>query len=209
MKPVLFSTFVFIALAGAGCADMQNRPNSAVPGSTYVNAVRNSGSYGNQSIEARTRVGGERTWQGRKVFVYERPANPQGDLVTDAATGNWIAFAKGDTPTASWEPPIGFDWPLAVGKTWTRKHRFTNHVTKQSFEFTGTWKVEAQEAVTVRAGTFQAYKVVYSDTLGNENTMWSSPEIGIFVKSSNRRTAKHPAGPGTQEIELVSRPAMP
>lgn len=208
MKRIHLSACLVAVVALAGCAGTQNRPNSATPGATYVNAVRNTGSFGNQTMENRTRVGGEKMWQSRKVFVYERPGHPQGDIVTEPDTGRWIAFAKGDGPLLTWEPPIGFNWPLTVGETWTRNHKFTNHATKQSGEFTGTWKVEAYEAVTVPAGTFQAYKVLYSDTLGSENSSWLSPEVGIFVKSNNRRTARHPAGPGTQDSELVSRPAM-
>jgi hypothetical protein len=38
----------------------------------------------------------------------------------------------------------------------------------------------------------------------NENVVWFSPELGIFVKQNLRRTAKHPAGPGTRDSELVS-----
>lgn len=208
MKSIRLSACLVVALIAAGCADMQNRPNTATPGSTWLNAIRNTGSYGNQNIEFRTRVGGEKMWQGRSAFVYERPANPQGDLVTERDTGRWIAFAKGDTPIVSFDPPLGWNWPLTVGGTWTSKHRFTNHATKQSSEFVGTWKVESYEEVTVRAGTFKDYKVVYSDTTGTENTSWSSPEVGINVKSTSRRSAKHPARPGTNDIELVSRPAM-
>ncbi len=209
MNRMLFSTIVLAATALAGCADMQNRPNTAAPGTTWTVAVRNTGSFGNQNIETRTRVAGEKIWLGRPAFVYERPGNPAGDIISDPENGRWIALAKGDAPIVSFDPPLGWNWPLAVGETWTRKHKFTNHATKQSGEFVGTWKVESYEDVTVRAGTFRAFKVVYSDTTGNENTTWYGPELGINVKVNGRRTAKHPAGPGTNDIELVSRPSMP
>lgn len=205
----LIGAGLLAALALAGCAGMQNRPNSVTTGATYVNDVRNTGSYGNQNIQARTRVGGERVWQGKKVFVYERPGHPQGDIFTEPDTGRWIAFVKGDSPLISFDPALGWNWPLTVGETWTRKHRFTNHATKQTTDFTGTWKVEAYEAVTVPAGTFQAYKIFYTDTLGVEDITWWSPDVGVGVKGSTRRPAKHPAGPGTTVRELLSRPTMP
>ncbi len=209
MKPIRFTASLLVALVAAGCAGGQNRPNTATPGSTWMIATRNTGSYGNQNIETRTRVGGEKMWQGRPVFVYERPGNPQGDIVTERDTGRWIAFAKGDTPIVSFDPPFGFNFPLTVGETWTRKHRFTNHATKQSSDFVGNWKVESYDDVTVRAGTFKAYKVVYFDTAGTtENTSWWSPAVGVNVKSTSRRSAKHPAGPGTNDVELVSRPTL-
>jgi hypothetical protein len=57
----------------------------------------------------------------------------------------------------------------------------------------------------VPAGTFKAFKVTSSDTLGNENVVWFSPELGLFLKQTLRRTEKHPAGAGTRETELVSQ----
>lgn len=192
----------------AGCAAMQNRPNTAAPGSTYVQAVRSTGSFGNVNAEQRSRVIGERTWQGRKVFVYENTATG-GSLITEPESGRWIAFARGDTPTLSWEPALGWDFPLEVGKSWSRKHRVTNHANKTTTDFEGHWKVEAYEDITVRAGTFKAYKVVYTDSVGTETTTWWTPEFGLFIKNLSRRTGKHAAGPGTNETELVQRPALP
>lgn len=204
----LIGAGLLAALAIAGCAEMQTRGNMAAPGSTYVNAVRNTGSYGNVNAEQRLRVAGERMVQGRKVFVYENLTTGV-NVVADADTGNWIGIFRGDTPLQTWDPPLGYQHPLAVGKTWTRKHRFTDHVNKRDVEFTGTWKVEALEDVTVRAGTFKAYKVVYTDNIGNENVQWYSPEVGLFAKQSNRRTASHRLGAGTNDSEMVQRPAAP
>lgn len=209
MNRMLFSIIVLAATALAGCADMQPRPNSLAPGTTWVNAVRSTGSYGKENGELRTtRVAGERIWQGRKVFVYENTTTGISTF-TDPDTGRWIATARGDQPLLSFEPPLGWDRPLEVGKTWSRKHKFTNHATKTSGEFVGNWKVEDYEDVTVRAGTFRAYKVVYSDNLGTESVVWWNPETDVWVKQSNRRSARHPAGPGTNDFELVSRPALP
>jgi hypothetical protein len=100
---------------------------------------------------------------------------------------------------------LSWEWPIEVGKTWTKKYTITIHATKQTIPFEVRQKVEAYEDVTVPAGTFKAFKVVTSDTLGSENINWFSPELGIFVKTTLRRTAKHPAGAGTRETELVSQ----
>lgn len=209
LKPHAAACVSTVALVfAAGCTVLGNRPNTATPGSTWLIAVRNTGSFGTQNIETRTRAGGERMWQGRRVFVYERPGNPQGDIVTEPGMGGWIALAKGDSPILSFDPPLGWKWPLVVGKSWSTKHRATNHATKRSGDFVGSWNVESYGPVTVRAGTFDAYKIVYTDTAGSENTSWWSPDLGVNVKSSSRRTAKHGAGPGTSELELVSRPTM-
>lgn len=208
MKMMQKSLMVLAALALAGCADMQPRPNSLAPGTTWVNQVRSTGSFGNVNEQRRTRVAGERMWQGRKVFAYENVTAGVG-TVTDPDTGRWIALVRGDAPVFTWDPPIGWERPLEVGKTWSRNHKVTVHANKTTIDFTGNWKVEALEDVTVPAGTFKAYKVVYSDTLGNEDVTWWCPEADVFVKVSNRRTAKHRSGPGTNDIELVQRPTAP
>jgi hypothetical protein len=51
--------------------------------------------------------------------------------------------------------------------------------------------------------------VRFTDTLGSENLTWFSPDTGGIVKVNARRSATHPAGAGTSESELVTRPAMP
>ena len=81
----------------------------------------------------------------------------------------------------------------------------TIHATNQTIPYQITQKVEAYEDITVPAGTFKAFKVSTSSTLGEENVNWFSPELGIFVKSINTRTAKSAAGPGTRETEIVSQ----
>ena len=48
------------------------------------------------------------------------------------------------------------------------------------------------------------FKVSTVNTLGDDNVLWFSPELGIFIKQMNRRTDKHPQGAGTQNIELLS-----
>jgi len=208
MKSMRWSLTLAAALAVAGCAEMKNRPNSHEVGTTWLTAVRNTGSFGNVNAEQRIRVLGERTWQGRKAYVYENTSTGV-STVTEPDTGRWIAFAKGDTPLLSWEPALGWDFPLEVGKTWSSKHRVTNHGNKTTTDLVGNWKVEAYEDVTVRAGTFKAYRVRYTDSLGTDNTTWWSTDTGGFVKVSGRRSAAHPAGAGTNDTELVQRPAAP
>ena len=114
-------------------------------------------------------------------------------------------LAPDDKPILTYDPPIGFDFPLEVGKTWTKSYQVTVHATKQTIPVDGTWKVESYEDVTLPAGTFKVFKVSYSDTVGNENVQWFNPALGVFVKQSLKRTAKSPSGPGTRESELISQ----
>lgn len=168
-------------------------------GSTWVTAQRNTGSYGSKNEQVSTKLG-ERMWQGKQVNAFE---TSQGTLVGER-DGNWLGVISGDKALMTWDPPIGFDWPLKVGKTWTHNHRVTYHAKNQTIPYQLTQKVEAYEDVTVPAGTFKTFKISSSSTLGQEDVIWFSPELGIFVKRINTRTATHAAGPGRQETEIVS-----
>ena len=66
-----------------------------------------------------------------------------------------------------------------------------------------TGKVEAYEPVTVRAGTFNTFKILCKGP-GYEDTYWSSADYGMFLKTNLRRLPDHPQGPGTQEREVVA-----
>jgi hypothetical protein len=99
MKPMQWSLSLAAALAVAGCAQMQQQPVFHAPGTTWVNAVRNTGSYGNVNAEQTIRAAGERMWQGRKVYVNENRTTGI-SFIRDRDTGRWIANARGDTPPA-------------------------------------------------------------------------------------------------------------
>lgn len=211
MKP-RFSLTVKAAVTGmaaslliAGCAMMQPKAERymAPPlGSTWVTNRSDTGSFGssNRQIQGKR---GERMWQGRQVITFE---GADGTIIAlPDGTGAWVGIFKGDTPLVTFDPPAGWQWPLEVGKTWNRSHTMTMHGAKRSVPVQQTQKVEAYEEVTVPAGTFKTFKVRTTDNIGNDNVVWFSPDLGLFVKQTLRRTDKHPAGPGTRETELVSQ----
>jgi hypothetical protein len=192
-----------VALLSGGCASMAPKGERYVApplGATWVTARQDTGSYGSGSARVSGKRG-ERMWQGKQMITFEGP-----ELTLLAyPTGDWVSQVRGDTPVLTWDPPLSWNWPLEVGKTWTKKHSVTIHATQRTIPYEATSKVEAYEDVTVPAGTFKVFRVSYSDTLGNENVNWFSPDLGIYVKTSLKRTAKHPAGAGTRETELVSQ----
>jgi hypothetical protein len=203
LKMQMASAGLALAMVSGGCAMMAPKAERFVAaplGSTWVQEQHNSGSYGSNNVQVETRRG-ERMWQGQQAITYE---TPQVTILSEP-TGNWIGVVSGDKPLTTWDPPVGWDWPLEVGKTWTHNHRVTNHAKNQTIPFQQTQKVEAYEDVTVPAGTFKAFKISSSSSLGQENVVWFSPELGIFVKQINTRTGKNAAGPGRQEIEVVSQ----
>jgi hypothetical protein len=173
-------------------------PGLAPAGSTWVHERRDSGSFGSGTYLITTKSLGEQTWQGKKVYGYD---SPEGTLLLDSATTKWVAILKGTTPIQINDPPLGWNFPLWVGKTYTEVYNFK--FPNQTFTSEARWTVEAREWIKVPAGTFEVYRVTYSDTW-NENISWWSPELGIFVKIKNQRNAKHGAGVGVRESELYS-----
>jgi len=201
LKLQMVSLGLALAIISAGCAMIApkgERYVAAPLGSTWTQVKRESGSYGSKNAREQWRRG-ERMWQGRQVLTFE---GPQFTILAEL-DGTWIGFFKGDTPILSFNK-ASWQWPLNVGKTWTRDRTITFHAKKQTIPYQQTYKVEAYEDVTVPAGTFKTFKVRISSTLGQENVVWFEPKVGIFVKQINTRTAKHRAGPGTQEIEIAS-----
>jgi hypothetical protein len=202
MKLYLAIAGLTLVLVVGGCAMAPKGERYVVAplGTTFTSAYTNTDRYGSRTSEATTKIT-ERMWDGKRVTAFVSPTMTL--LVT--ADGAWPAIlTPDDKPIFSWDPPIGYDFPLEVGKTWTKSYRITIHAISQTFPFDNTVKVEAYEDVTVPAGTFKVFKISGSDTLGNESVTWFSPELGFVIKRIERRTAMNPFGPGTQESELIS-----
>ena len=200
--PLASASVAFAILLG-GCATTTSKTgNYVVPplGSTWVAARSDTGSFGSSSSQVTTRRG-EQTWQGMPVTTLETPGLTQ--HLNDK--GGIVAFVSGDKPIFSFDPAPGFAYPLEVGKTLTTDHQITIYPSKKIFPMQVTQKVEAYEDVTVPAGTFKAFRISWSESIGNENIYWINPETGITMKSILTRTAKFSAGPGRRENQLVSQ----
>lgn len=191
----------------AGCATtapVAERWNPPPVGASWEVAQRNTGSYG-RDVRFRMTRAGDGSWQGKPAVALKNSLGPT--IMADPATGHWHAVVAGDgKPVLSFSPPIGWAYPVKVGATSTARHRMTNHATGQTVEYDFTCRVEAYEKVTVPAGTFDAFRVNCRTNIGNEETYWSNPQNGLFVKTRLVRTAANPQGAGTQEAELVLAP---
>jgi hypothetical protein len=175
-----------------------DRPGLMPAGSSWVYEYRDSGSFGSGTMLMTTKSHGEQTWQGKKVYAYE---NPENTLLLDATTNKWVAILKGSTPIMIYNPPLGWDYPIWVGKTWTQVHNIT--LPNRTNTVDAHWKVEAMEEIRVPAGTFKVFRINYSDRF-NEIISWWSPDLGIFVKSKSQRKAESSLGQGIREAELYS-----
>jgi len=203
LKSRLLAVGIGVALAG-GCALMEPKVERYVAppvGTTWERSQTDTGSYGSGTTKLQSRRG-QATWQGAQVITFEGAVG--GLTVFAQQDGAWLGFFKGNTPVVTFDPPQLWAFPLEVGKSWAREQRMTIQAAKRTVTYYLTQKVEGYEDVTVPAGTFKAFKISTASSLGDENLIWFSPELGIFVKQSLRRTGQHAQGPGTREIVLVS-----
>jgi len=81
-------------------------------------------------------------------------------------------------------PRLLYEWPLTVGKSWEQSHRQERPVARTTTERTSLMTVDAEETVTVLAGTFRALKITWK----NKNTgaviyeMWYAPDVKQWIK---------------------------
>jgi hypothetical protein len=105
----------------------------------------------------------------------------------------------------AFEPPIDYAWPLQVGKTWASTHTVTLYPSGRTLALTNRYSVESWGDVTVPAGTFKAFKLLWSNNLGEVETRWVGVADGIpTLKRHVERPATHPQGAGVLDAELLS-----
>jgi len=75
-------------------------------------------------------------------------------------------------------------FPLSVGLSWDMKYRETRPLEQQTEEIERRCVAEAEEALTVRAGTFATFRIVCRDTRNDTwvSTLWYSPEVTHIVR---------------------------
>lgn len=195
-----------LALLTSGCAVLGPRADRWTPppmGASWEVAQTNTGSYGSDAVVRITR--GEGVWEGEPVVTLR---NSLGVTIMAGKDGHWRALVGPEGRTiASWHPPLGFEYPLTVGKSWVTPQQMMIGASRLAVAYDLACKVEAHEKVAVRAGTFDAFRIACTTTIGNEETYWTNPDMGVFIKTRLVRSEKNPFGAGTQESELVSAPA--
>ena len=205
----------FAALATlAGCGPRGASPKGPImgywtpapPGATWEVAERNTGSYGHDAQFTLTRE--DLRWKGTPVMALRASSGPT--IVAEPVGGRTIAVLgpEGD-PLLSYDPPVGWVYPLNVGKTWSQHEHMTLHAVGKIIEFDLNCEVEDYENLTVRAGNFNAFRIHCSSNNGSDETYWTSPRVGSFVKTQLLRAPSSPFGAGTQQTELVRRPSVP
>jgi hypothetical protein len=202
MSPLLFV---------AGCATAPptaDRMAIAPMGTLSTFHRKSSGSLGNFDSKV-VWTHAPTTWQGKPAILFSAPQ--QVSSVHDPAGFAVLANVSADgKPLMSFDPPVDYVWPLAVGKAWTTQYTVTVHATGAKLPLRRDYRVEAFETVTVPAGSFKAWKVSWKDSTGETETRWFSPEAGLAtIKRRVDRPATHPQGAGVLDGELVSHVPPP
>ena len=105
------------------------------------------------------------------------------------------AIVLRDTPSRH-----SYVWPLTVGKTWEQSNRQERPVDRTTLDRNSIWTVEAEETITVLAGTFRTMKISWKNknTGGLNYEMWFAPDVKQWVK------IREILSNGQRERELVS-----
>ncbi len=99
------------------------------------------------------------------------------------------------------------DFPLRVGKEWSQRLDLRAGATGAMLPYMNRWKVEAFEEISVKAGTFKAFRISWhQENLGpytwwGNSTLWWSPDAKAFVKRVAGTTS---SGGWGRDWELVS-----
>jgi hypothetical protein len=193
------------AFLSAGCATPPPTAEklAMVPMGTVTTYHRkSSGSLGNYDGKV-VWTHSATTWQGKPAIAFGAP-----QATTGMHDSSFNVLATLDPTGGSYVTnglPVGYQWPLQVGKAWSSSHTMTLVASGRTVPLKIDWKVESWGDVTVPAGTYKAYKLEWTDSLGEKETRWVSPTDGIAtVKRHVERPATHPQGAGVLDAELLS-----
>ncbi len=208
LKSMAIAAGVASMFLAGGCsttAPTAERFVAAPAGTVSTYFRRSSGSFGTvEGPVSWTRV--DREWQGKPVYAAVSPQ--AGTTLHDPASNNFAMLAmlnRSGEPVVTFEPPVGYRYPLKVGNEWTSKHQMTVYPSREVRPYELSYKVEAYEPITVPAGTFQTYRILITDNFGQVDRYWISPETGIpTIKRTQTRPATHPQGAGQLDGELIS-----
>src|SRR5690348_10032330 len=80
-------------------------------------------------------------------------------------------------------PRLNFVWPLAVGGSWAQTYRYERPSAGLSYDTSYTGAVEAEETITVPAGTFRTLKIVLRNTSKAVfEERWYAPDVRMWAR---------------------------
>lgn len=205
------ATMLAVAALAAGCGTTPPRIDTytEIPvGAVTTYWRKSSGSYGTTDGPVVWTFGlvkwGEQTLEEHE----SKQAGTQ--LYTPGSRALVAVLNPAGQLVQSFDPPMGYRMPLVLGSQWTSKHNVTLYPSGRVVPVDVDWKVEAWEDVKVPAGTFRTFRVSTTNSMGETETLWTAPELGLgIVKRHTVRPASHPQGEGVLHGEMVSRTFPP
>ena len=206
-RTLLLATVAAAQLLMSGCATAPPTADGMAPspmGTVSTFHRKSSGSLGNYDGQV-VWTQQPATWQGQAVVSVAAPQ--AGANLHDTSTMGLVAvLTPAGTPQMAFTPPIDYQWPLAVGKAWSSNHVMTLYPSGTKVPLRIDYQVESYGDVTVPAGTFKAFKLRWTSSMGESEVRWVSPADGIpTLKRHVERPASHPQGAGVLDAELLSR----
>ena len=98
---------------------------------------------------------------------------------------------------------VKYVWPLTKGATWEQTYRTERPVDRRTSDHVDVATVEAEETITVPAGTFRTLKIAYraKGTSAISYEEWYSPEARMWVRVREQRQA----GPRIRELTAYTK----
>jgi hypothetical protein len=115
---------------------------------------------------------------------------------------------NGELSTRNTPPRVEYVWPLAIGAIWAQTFRFERPSAGRSYDTSSVTTVDAEERVTVPAGTFRTLRIVHRDK-ANKTVRWEewyAPEVRMWVKMHEPALEE---GARTRELLSYKTAAMP
>ena len=81
-------------------------------------------------------------------------------------------------------PRVDFVWPLAVGAHWDQTYRHDRPEDNQGFNHVYEGRVEAEETITVPAGTFKTLRIAYRNEPKTKVAweLWYAPQARFWIR---------------------------
>jgi len=207
LSSALLASAATASVLAAGCASAPPVAEKMMvpPMGTVVTFHRkSSGSLGNFDGQV-VWTYSPATWQGQPMIAFGAPQAGV-SLHEPGAFGTVAVLNAAGQPQYSFDPPMNYQWPLVVGQSWSSKFTMTMLPSGRKVPMTVDYKVEAWEDVSVPAGNFKAYKLTWSNSMGEVETRWMSPMEGhATIKRHVERPGSHPQGAGVLDAVLLSR----
>jgi hypothetical protein len=205
IRSELFVALAVLFLGTAAVAQTERAPEAQgpriiQPGTRWVLAERNRGSFGWRPRKYLVEVLGERVWQGRTVSAF---AEGETLVYIDPSTLGLLARLRGTALIETFDPALAWEWPIGIGRSWEVRFSYSDHEHGRRPQLLSQrCKVESYEEAIVPVGPFKAFRVA-CETLNTTVVSWWSPEIGVIVRAIAERAAEHHLGRGTQETEMI------